>query len=128
GALQSGQLLVAQRRLNAGNVAGSLDLFARFGRPLDIARVEYALGRRATARARADSLLFRDPTNPYKPDALLAAAFLTERFDTLTLAEDIAASRAFHSRNDNVAALRFARDAIARGRALRPDSSLQGWL
>ena len=128
GALRASQLLIAQRRLNAGNAVGALDAFVRWGRPLDIARVEYALGRVASARLRADSLLFRDPGNPYNPNALLAATFLTERFDTLTVAENLAASRAYRVKNDRAAALRFARDAVARSRAMRPDTSLVAWL
>ena len=128
GALRASQLLIAQRRLNAGNAAASLDLFARVGRPLDVARVEFVMGQRRTARARADTQLFRDPSNPINPNALLAATFLTERFDTLSLAENIAISRAYRARGDRATAIRYARDAVARGRALRPDTSLAGWL
>jgi len=128
GATRSAQLFVAERRLDAGDMLGALDLFRRFGKPLDLARVEYALGRRAQARQRADSALFRDPGNILNPTAFLAATFLTARFDTLTVAENIAVSRAYRARGDHASAVRFAREAVTRGRFLRPDTSVQGWL
>jgi soluble lytic murein transglycosylase len=128
GAAMSGQLLVAGRRAAAGNLIGALVIYQRYGTPLDIARVEYALGRAVVARNRADSLLARDPLNPYNPNALLAATFLTQRFDVLTLAENILVSRIYRVHGDRVAAARFARAAIASGARLRPDTSVQGWL
>lgn len=128
GAAKSGQLLIAGRRASAGNLIGALVIYQRYGTPLDVARVEYALGRTAVARSRADSLLARDPLNPYNPNAMLAATFLTQRFDTLTLAENILVSRIYRVHGDRVAAARFARAAIARGARIRPDTSVQGWL
>lgn len=128
GAQQRAQLFVAGRRANAGNLPGALAVYQVYGRPLDVARVEFSLGRTAVARARADTQLLRDPGNPLNPNALLAATFLTERFENLTLDEYIAASRAYRARRDLGAAERLARAAVARGTRLRPDTSVLGWL
>jgi len=128
GAARSGQLLVAARRAALGNLIGALVIYQRFGTPLDIARVEYALGRTRVARDRADSVLMIDALNRYNPNGLLAATFLTQRFDSLTLTENILVSRAYRVRGDMRAAARFAREAVIRGRRLRPDTSVQGWL
>ncbi|MBI1723118.1 MAG: transglycosylase SLT domain-containing protein [Gemmatimonadetes bacterium] len=120
GAAQRADLLVARRRLTAGNLRGALDVYRRLGRTLEIARVEYALGQWRLARVRADSVLFADPT---KPAALLAATFLTGRYDTLSLREYLAVSRAYRARDDLSSAERFARRAIARS-----DTSVGAWL
>ena len=66
GAAQRADAYVAQRRLAAGNAIGALDLYRRWGRSLDIARVEYTIGQRRTARLRADSVLLIDPTRPMR--------------------------------------------------------------
>jgi len=128
GAVRSGQLLVAARRAALGNLIGALVIYQRFGTPLDIARVEYALGRTRIARERADSMLAREAQNRYNPNGLLAATFLTQRFDTLSLVENILVSRTYRVRGELRTAARFAREAVIRGRRLRPDTSVQGWL
>lgn len=120
GAAQRADLLVARRRLAVGNLRGALEVYRRLNRPLDVARVEFALGRRRSARLRADSILISDPA---RPTALLAATFLTQRFDTLSVTEYLAVSRAYRARGDLPAAERFARRAIARS-----DTSVRGWL
>jgi soluble lytic murein transglycosylase len=120
GAAQRADDLIARRRVAAGNLRGALEALRRPGRTLDLARVEFALGQRRSARARADSVLFQDPT---KPAGLLAATFLTERFDTLTLAENLAVSRAYRARNDLASAEQFARRAVQRA-----DTSIEAWL
>jgi soluble lytic murein transglycosylase len=120
GAGQRSRLLVAARRMSAGNAAGALEDYRAAGSPLDVARVEVALGRPAPARLRAEAVLFRDPASP---DALLAATFLSENFRPLTLAENLAASRAFRARDDDVTAERFARAAVQQS-----DTGVQAWL
>jgi soluble lytic murein transglycosylase len=120
GAVQRAELFMAARRAAAGNLVGALETYRRYGGPLDLARVEYQLGRRRSARLRADSVLAADPT---RPAALLAATFLTARFDTLSLAEYLAVSRAYRARDDLVTAERFARRAVQRS-----DTSVQAWL
>lgn len=114
------RLFVARRRLAANDLLGALDVYRRYGRPLDVARVEFALGRRLEARARADTVLFRETT---RADGILAATFLTQRFAVLTGAEWLAISRAYRAQRDLVAAERFARRAIR-----RPDTSVAAWL
>src|SRR5579872_3934754 len=47
GAVRAGLLQVAQARFDRGNLAGALDLFQRWGKPLDVARVQFAMGRKA---------------------------------------------------------------------------------
>ncbi len=111
GAMRQAQLFIAGRRLSLGDRFGALDLYTRWGTSLDVARVEFAVGRSRLARARADSLLLADPT---RPTAFLAATFLTERFDTLTLAENLAVSRAYRARNDLASAELYARRATQR--------------
>ena len=120
GAAQRAADLIARRRVAAGNLLGALEAYRRPGRTLDLARVEFALGRRRSARARADSVLFLDPT---RPAGLLAATFLTQRFDTLTLAENLAVSRAYRARGDLASAEQFARRAVQRA-----DTSIEAWL
>jgi len=128
GAMKAGQLLIAGRRAAVGDEVGALAIYQRYGTPLDIARMEFALGRREEARARADLLLAHDPLNPYNPNGLLAATFLTQRFDNLSLDESILVSRIYRVHGDLFSASRFARAAIARGTRIRPDTSVQGWL
>ena len=128
GAEQQSQLFLAGRLTALGEHEAALAIYQRYGRPLDVARVEFALGRRATARARADTMLFRDPAHPFRPDAILAATFLTERFDQLTLQENVAASIAYRVRRDFRGAERFAMAAVRQGLRLRPDTSISGWL
>lgn len=129
GAALSGQLFIAQRRADAGDFPGALDLFRRFGKPLDVARAEYSLGQRLQARLRADSVLFKDPSSVTKPDAMLAAAFITRSFDTLSFAENIAISRAYRAHGDRLAATRYVRSALARLSSRGLDSlAVTGWL
>ncbi|HEY2806841.1 MAG TPA: transglycosylase SLT domain-containing protein [Gemmatimonadales bacterium] len=128
GAIRAGFLQVAQTRFERGNLPGALDLFQRWGKSLDVARVEYAMGLRASARLRADSVLFHLPIIFINPDPVLAATFLTERFDTLSQAEDLAASEIFRIHGDHVAATRFARDAAIRKHRPRPDTAVLPWL
>jgi len=113
--------LAAQRRIDAGNPAGALEVYRGLGQPLDVARVEYQMGRRGDARLLADSVLFADPS---KPAALLAATFLTEHFDALELGEYLAAGRAYRARGDLRAAERL---ALAATRTAR-DTSVAAWL
>lgn len=120
GAGQRAQLLVASRRMSAGNAAGALEAYRAAGTPLDVARAEVALGRTVQARVRADAVLLRDPTSP---DALLAANFVAEHFQPLTLLENLGASRAFLARGDAASAERYARAA-----AQQSDTSVQAWL
>ncbi len=129
GATRSAQAFIAQRRANAGDLLGALDLVQRLGKPLDIAKVEFSLGRRLQARLRADSALFKDPSNILNANAFLAATFITERFDTLSFAENLAVSRAYRARGDRLAATRFARNALARLRSRDFDTlAVVGWL
>ena len=118
-ALRAG-LLVAQRRLDAGNPAGALDVYRRLNRPVDMARVEFLLGDRRTARLRADSVLFVDPT---RPQALLAANLLAAQPDTLSVAELAGTARVYRALNDLRAAERPLRLALERS-----DTSLALWL
>ena len=128
GAEQQSQLFIAGRLASLGNREAALAIYQRYGRPLDVAREEFALGRRATARARADTMLFRDPAHPYRPDAILAATFLSERFNPLSLQENVAASIAYRTRRDFRGAEQFAAAAVREGKRLRPDTSISGWL
>jgi soluble lytic murein transglycosylase len=111
---------VAQRRVNAGNLAGALEVFRRLGRSLDIAHVEWALGQRRTARLRADSLLLQDPA---KPHALLAANFLVERFDSLSVRELTGIARVYRVLRDLSSGERYLRRALERA-----DTSVMLWL
>ncbi|MEK7667872.1 MAG: lytic transglycosylase domain-containing protein [Gemmatimonadota bacterium] len=120
GARQRAALFVAQRRVMAGNLAGALEVYRRYGRSLDIARVEWAMGQRRTARLRADSLLLQDPT---KPQALLAANFLAERYDSLTVRELAGVARVYRALNDPSNAERHLRRALQRA-----DTSVALWL
>jgi len=120
GARARAETFIADRRLRAGNAAGALQIVRDQGRTLEVAHAEFALGRAREARAIADSILLQDPR---RPDALLAATFLTERFDTLTLREAIAVSRAYRARGDQATAERFARRAVQ-----RYDTSLTAWM
>ena len=120
GARERADLFIAQRRLNAGNAAGAAEIVQRLGRSLEVARVKFAFGGRREARVIADSLLLQDPT---RPAGFLAATFLTERFDTLSLREALAVSRAYRARHDLVTAERFALRAVQRA-----DTSLAAWL
>ena len=129
GALRNAQLFVAQRRASAGDLLGALDLFQRFGKSLDVARVEYTLGRRQLARARADSALFHDPSNILNANAFLAATFLTERLDALSAAENLAVSRTYRVRGQRLVAERFVRAAIATSERLHADTgAVDAWL
>jgi len=128
GAEQQAQLLVADRRLSAGNLPGALALYQIYGGPLDIARVEFALGHAASARARADSMLFAFQYSVVSPNGPLAANFLTERFPNLTSAENLAVSRSYRVRRDLPTAERYARAAIAAGRGRSPDDVTSAWL
>ena len=120
GTRERADVFVAQRRVNAGNLAGALEVFRQLGRSLDIARVEWALGQRRTARLRADSLLLQDPA---KPHALLAANFLVERFDSLSVRELAGISRAYRALRDLSSAERYLRRALERA-----DTSVALWL
>jgi len=120
GAAQRADAYVAQRRLAAGNAIGALDLYRRWGRSLDIARVEYTIGQRRTARLRADSVLLIDPTRPH---ALLAANLLREQHDTLTVREEAGLARVYRALNDLASAERTLRSALARG-----DTNVALWL
>jgi soluble lytic murein transglycosylase-like protein len=113
-------VFVAQRRVNAGNLAGALEVFRRLDRSLDIARVEWALGQRRTARLRADSLLLQDPA---KPQALLAANFLVERFDSLSMRELTGIARVYRALRDLSSGERYLRRALGRA-----DTSVALWL
>jgi len=118
-ALRAG-LLVAARRAGAGNLVGALEAYRRLDRPLDMARIEFLLGDRRTARFRADLLLFRDPI---RPEALLAANLLAAQRDTLSVAELAATSRVYRALGDLRGAERPLRLALARA-----DTSLNLWL
>ena len=120
GTRERADVFVAQRRVNAGNLAGALEVFRQLGRSLDIARVEWALGQRRTARLRADSLLLQDPA---KPHALLAANFLVERFDSLSVRELAGISRAYRALRDLSSGERYLRRALERA-----DTSVALWL
>jgi soluble lytic murein transglycosylase len=114
-------VVLAERRLRAGNRDGALEIYRRLAQPLDVARVEFLMGQRRTARARADTLLFADPTRPV---GLLAATFLTSRFDSLSQAEYLAVSRAYRARGDLRSAERWAVAATRTGR----DTSVGAWI
>lgn len=120
GAVQRAQLYVARRRMAAGDLLGALDVYRRHGRPLDIARVDFDLGRRRAARLRADSVLYAQTT---RPDGMLAAVFLTERFDSLTLSETVAIARSYRAHRDLASAERF-----LRGATRTRDTSVAAWL
>ena len=120
GTRERADVFVAQRRVNAGNLAGALEVFRRLGRSLDIARVEWALGQRRTARLRADSLLLQDPA---KPHALLAAHFLVERFDGLSVRELTGIARVYRALRDLSSGERYLRRALERA-----DTSVTLWL
>jgi hypothetical protein len=109
GAAQRADAYVAQRRLAAGNVTGALDIYRRWRRSLDIARVEFALGQRRTARLRADSVLLLDPT---KPQAMLAANLLREQRDTLMAREEAGVARVYRALNDLASAERILRSHL----------------
>lgn len=118
-ALRAG-LLVAQRRVDAGNPAGALDVYRRLGRLVDMARVEFLLGDRRTARLHADSALLLDPT---RPQALLAANLLAAQHDALSVAELAGTARVYRALNDLRAAELPLRLALERA-----DTSLALWL
>ena len=118
-ALRAG-LLVAQRRLDAGNPSGALEVYRRLGRSVDMARAEFLLGDRRTARLLADSVLLLDPT---RPQALLAANLLAEQHDTLSVAELAGTARVYRALGDLRAAERPLRLALERS-----DTSLALWL
>ena len=120
GARQRAAAFVAQRRVNARNLAGALEVFRRLGRSLDIARVEWALGQRRTARLRADSLLLQDPA---KPQALLAANFLVERIDSLSVRELAGIARVYRALRDLTSGELYLRRALGRA-----DTSVALWL
>jgi len=120
GARDRAETFIAQRRLRAGNAAGALEIVRHQGRTLEAARAEFALGRVREARAIGDSILLEDPS---RPNGFLAATFLTERFDTLTLREAIAVSRAYRARGDRITAERYVLRALQ-----RHDTSLTAWL
>ena len=105
-------VFVAQRRVSAGNLAGALEVFTRLNRSLDIAHVEWATGRRRTARLRADSILLQDP--PTRPQALLAANFLEERYDSLAVRELTGIARVYRALGDRAGAERRLRMALER--------------
>ncbi|MFI5206529.1 MAG: transglycosylase SLT domain-containing protein [Gemmatimonadales bacterium] len=129
GSSRSGQLFIAQRKASAGDLLGALELFQRFGKPLDVAHVELLLGRRLQARLRADSVLLKDPSNILNPNAFLAATFITQNFDTLSFAENLAVSRTYRAHSDRLAATRFARNALARLKSRGLDTlAVTGWL
>ncbi len=128
GAMRAGLLQVAQARFDRGNLAGALELFQRWGKPLDVARVQFAMGHKPLARAIADSVLFRPAANLIDPNPILAATFLAEHFAPLTLAEDLAASEVYRVRGDHTASARLARDATALVKKLRTDSAMYPWL
>lgn len=120
GAAQRADAYVAQRRLIAGNATGALEVYRRRGRSLDIARIEFALGQRRSARLRADSVLLLDPT---KPQALLAANILRAQRDSLTVREEAGVARVYRALNDLVSAERTLRGALARA-----DTNVALWL
>jgi soluble lytic murein transglycosylase len=120
GAERRAELFMADRRVAAGNLTGALAVYRRYGRLLDLARVELSLGRRRSARQLADSLLLPDPTRPL---ALLAASFLVGNFDTLSLREYLAISRSFRAQGDLAMAERYALRATQRS-----DTSVTAWL
>ncbi len=122
GAERRAAVVLAERRLRAGNREGALEIFRRLTQPLDVARVEFMMGQRRTARARVDTLLFADPTRPV---GFLAATFLTQRFDSLSQAEYLAVSRAYRARGDLRSAERW---AAAATRASRRDTSIGAWI
>lgn len=112
GSRRRSDIFVAQRRMVAGNLAGALEVFTRLSRSLDIARVEWATGRRRTARLRVDSVLLQDP--PSRPQALLAANFLEERYDSLTVREFAGIARVYRALGDRAGAERRLRRALER--------------
>jgi len=120
GARQRSEALIAQRRLTAGNLRGALETYRRLGSSLNQARIELALGQRRAARLRADSLLLQDPTRPQVP---LAANFLVDHYDSLTVREILGVSRAYRSVRDQNQAER----QLLRG-LQRSDSSVALWL
>jgi len=120
GAAQRADAYVAQRRVAAGNAAGALDLYRRWGRSLDIARIEYAIGQSRTARLRADSVLLLDATRPL---ALLAANLLREQHDALTAWEEAGLARVYRALHDLGSAERSLRSAVG-----RTDTSVALWL
>ena len=111
GSRQRSEVFVAQRRVRAGNLAGAFEVFQRLNRPLDVARVEWAMGRRRTARARADSIVLQTPS---RPEALLAANFLEEHHDSLTVRELTGIARTYRALGDRVGAERRYRLALRR--------------
>jgi soluble lytic murein transglycosylase len=120
GAAARSDLLVAKRREDAGNLGGALELYRRRNRPVDVARIEYALGERASARSRADSVLFSDPS---RPQALLAANLLAARREELTADELAGVARVYRAQNDLRAAVRSMRLALQRA-----DTGVTLWL
>jgi soluble lytic murein transglycosylase len=116
--IQRARRFVGQRRLAAGAARAALDVFHTLQLPFDAARAELALGRRRAARARIDSVLLREAA---RPAGLLAATFLTEHFDSLGAGEYLAVARAYRAHRDPVAAERYARRALARGRRTDPE-------
>jgi soluble lytic murein transglycosylase len=129
GAARAAQLFVAQRRAAAGDFRGALGLFQRFGSALDVARVEHQLGQRVPARALADSVLLKDPSNILNANAFLAATFITEHYDTLSFVEQLAISRTYRAHGDRLTATRFVRNALTRLHGHSTDTlAVAGWL
>jgi soluble lytic murein transglycosylase len=120
GAAQRANRLIAQRRVDVGNLEGALEIYRRMGLPLDVARVEFALGERRTARLRADSVLLLDAT---KPQALLAAHLLAAQREPLTAEELAGTARVYRALNDLRSAERSLRLALERA-----DTSVALWL
>jgi len=120
GAAQRADLLIAQRRMQVGNLAGALEVYKRMGRTLDMARVEFALGDRRIARLRADSVLLLDAT---RPQALLAANLLAVQGERLTVAELAGTARVYRALNDLRSAERWFRLALEQA-----DTSVGLWL
>jgi soluble lytic murein transglycosylase len=120
GAAQRASLLIAQRRVEVGNLTGALEVYKRMGRPLDLARVEFALGERRTARLRVDSVLLLDAT---RPQALLAANLLAAQGEPLTADELVGTARVYRALNDLRSAERALRLALEKA-----DTSVALWL
>jgi soluble lytic murein transglycosylase len=120
GAASRSDLLAAKRREDAGNLAGALELYRHRNRPVDVARIEYALGERGTARSRADSVLLSDPS---RPQALLAANLLAAQREALTAEELAGIARVYRAQNDLRAAVRSMRLALQRA-----DTGVTLWL
>ena len=119
-ARQRSEAFVAQRRLAAGNPRGAVETYRRLGSSLDLARIEFALGQRRTARLHADSLLLLDPLRSQVP---LAANFLVEHYDSLTVREILGISKAYRAIRDHREAERQLRRGLQRS-----DSSVALWL